>query len=125
MQGEEEEEEEEEEDLEEEEEEVDFVAFAEPTKWPRTDHLSLCHRLEAGWPSKQGAEATICSCDLFGKPVITKEQFPKTYQVPEQDRKLTQRRMGQEVCSMPRWRMGPCSVPHGPGEKADHHGAGD
>ena len=49
---------------------------------------------------KQGAEARIYSCDFFGKPAIAKERFPKTYRVPELDKKLTQRRMGQEVRSM-------------------------
>ena len=53
---------------------------------------------------RQGAEARIYSCDFFGKPAIMKEQFLKTYWVAELDRKLTQRRMGQEVRSMARCR---------------------
>ena len=33
-------------------EEMDFIAFAEPTKWQRTDdQVNLWRSLAAGWPS--------------------------------------------------------------------------
>ena len=58
-----------------------------------------------GWKLlKQGAEARVYSTEFFGQPAIVKERFPKGYRVPALDRKLTHRRMGQEVRSMARCR---------------------
>lgn len=59
-------------------------------------------------PSKlliqQGAEARVYRSEFFGKPVIIKERFVKSYRVPSLDQKLTHRRMNQEVRSMARCR---------------------
>jgi TP53 regulating kinase-like protein len=53
---------------------------------------------------KQGAEARVYSCMYLGKPAVVKERFVKTYRLPELDKKLTHRRMSQEVRSMARCR---------------------
>ncbi len=53
---------------------------------------------------KQGAEAKVYTTEYFGKPAIVKERFVKCYRVPALDRKLTNRRIGQEVRSMARCR---------------------
>ena len=60
---------------------------------------------------KQGAEARIYSCSLYGKPTIVKERFSKAYRHPSLDKKLTHRRMGQEVRSMLRCRKVGISTP--------------
>ena len=53
---------------------------------------------------RQGAEARIYSGEFLGKPVIVKERFQKSYRLPELDRKLTHRRMAQEIRSIARCR---------------------
>ena len=53
---------------------------------------------------KQGAEARVYKSDFFGKPVIAKERFVKSYRVATLDQKLSQRRMSQEARSMARCR---------------------
>ena len=40
---------------------------------------------------KQGAEARVYRCLFFSKPAIVKERFPKSYRLPELDKKLTHR----------------------------------
>lgn len=51
---------------------------------------------------KQGAEARVYRGEHAGKPVIIKERFRKSYRVPELDKKLTSRRLNQEVRSIAR-----------------------
>ena len=60
---------------------------------------------------KQGAEGKIYRTSFFGKPTIVKERFVKSYRVPALDKKLTQRRMSQEVRSMARCRRGGIRAP--------------
>lgn len=60
---------------------------------------------------KQGAEGKIYRTSFLGKPTIVKERFVKSYRVPALDKKLTQRRMSQEVRSMARCRRGGVRAP--------------
>ena len=54
--------------------------------------MSLVSEPRSDWVLlKQGAEARVYSCQLFGKPTIVKERFVKTYRLPELDKKLTHR----------------------------------
>ena len=53
---------------------------------------------------KQGAEARVYRAELIGKSAIVKERFVKTYRVAALDKKLSHRRMSQEVRSMVRCR---------------------
>ncbi len=62
-------------------------------------------------PVKQGAEGRIYHTTFLGKPTIVKERFIKSYRVPALDKKLTQRRMSQEVRSIARCRKGGVRAP--------------
>lgn len=53
---------------------------------------------------QQGAEAKIYKCEFISRPSIVKQRFQKTYRHPELDRKLTQKRLTQEVRSLIRCR---------------------
>ena len=45
--------------------------------------MSLVSEPRSDWVLlKQGAEARVYSCQLFGKPTIVKERFVKTYRLP-------------------------------------------
>lgn len=52
----------------------------------------------------QGAEAKIYRGEFLGTPAIIKERFKKKYRVPSLDKKLSHRRMAQEVRSIARCR---------------------
>lgn len=60
---------------------------------------------------KQGAEARLYKCSLFGRSVIVKERFKKGYRQPELDKKLTHRRTLQEARSMLRCRKAGIKTP--------------
>ncbi len=69
-------------------------------------------RLHPEWELvKQGAEGKIYRTTFFGKPTIVKERFVKSYRVPALDKKLTQKRMSQEVRSIARCRRGGVRAP--------------
>lgn len=61
--------------------------------------------VDASWEMiKQGAEARVYRGNFLGRTAIVKERFAKSYRVPALDRKLTHRRMSQEVRSIARAR---------------------
>lgn len=60
---------------------------------------------------KQGAEARLFKADFFGKKVIIKERFPKTYRHPQLDEKLTQKRTLQEARAILRCRKAGVQTP--------------
>ena len=60
---------------------------------------------------KQGAEARLFKSDFFGKNVIIKERFPKTYRHPQLDEKLTQKRTLQEARAILRCRKAGVQTP--------------
>lgn len=60
---------------------------------------------------KQGAEAKLYKSTLFGKDVIIKERFKKSYRQPELDEKLTHKRTLQEARAMLRCRKAGIKTP--------------
>ena len=60
---------------------------------------------------KQGAEARVYLGEHSGKPIIIKERFSKSYRVPPLDKRLTSRRMNQEVRSIARCHKNGIRVP--------------
>ena len=60
-----------------------------------------CKRLDL---LQQGAEAKLYETIFFGKPAILKERFAKSYRHPDIDKKLTHKRITQEVRGLQRCR---------------------
>lgn len=58
--------------------------------------------MEIGKLVKQGAEARIYEGNYLGRRVLCKERFPKSYRIPELDRKLTRERIREEVRAISR-----------------------
>lgn len=76
------------------------------------DPVPSPHVVPSDWELiKQGAEAKIYRSTFFGKPAIVKERFVKSYRVPALDKKLTQKRMSQEVRSLARCARGGVRAP--------------
>ena len=60
---------------------------------------------------KQGAEAKLFKTVLFGRNVIVKQRFKKTYRHPQLDTKLTHKRTLQEVRAMLKCRKAGIKTP--------------
>ena len=60
---------------------------------------------------KQGAEAKLYCGQYFGKSVVAKERFPKTYRIAAIDERITKKRVAQEVKALQRCRKNGIRTP--------------
>merc|ERR1712142_149581 len=60
---------------------------------------------------KQGAEAKLFKCQMYGRDVIVKQRFTKKYRHPQLDQKLTRKRTLQEARAMLKCRKAGIKAP--------------
>merc|ERR1712142_947768 len=60
---------------------------------------------------KQGAEAKLFKCQMYGRDMIVKQRFSKKYRHPQLDEKLTRKRTLQEARAMYKCRKAGIKTP--------------